>query len=293
MGGSNETFAYPPIADHFLWIADGKPRRDMTPEDLAERHRKDRETYRRMRERMASDPVYREARLAVSRETTRRYRERHPQTEAQQELRRARDNARYAALSKELGEKRRRAYVGDKADRIRANNSRWFAKHREERSARQRARRRSDGDAVRARERAARRRSYERDPRAYLKRQKEWRAKNLDKARLYVRISGQKRRAASAGTGFTLQQWLAVVEFYGGRCAYCGETGPVEIEHKIPLSRGGTNDISNIVPACRRCNRRKLAKTDVEFRALLEREAKIKAESSETEPGPDGSAPAG
>jgi len=294
MGGSTESFAYPPIADYSLWIADAKPRRDMTPEELAERHRKDRATYRRMRERMEIDPEYREARLAVSRETTRRYRERHPATEEEKEARRARDNARYAALSKELGDRRRRSYFGEDAERIRANNRRWHSNHREERNERRRARRRSDeGDAIRAKEREVRRREYERDPQRFLTSQKEWREKNPERARLYVRVSNQKRRIAGAGTSFTREQWLAVVEAHGGRCAYCGADGPLEIEHRVPLCRGGTNDISNIVPACRPCNRRKQKKTDAEFRALLQRERAIKEASSEKGPGPDGSAPAG
>lgn len=41
------------------------------------------------------------------------------------------------------------------------------------------------------------------------------------------------------------------------RCAYCRSTGPLEIEHVIPVSSGGSNEIENIVPACGSCNRSK------------------------------------
>lgn len=42
-----------------------------------------------------------------------------------------------------------------------------------------------------------------------------------------------------------------------GRCALCGK--PIEfkhmtIDHKTPLSRGGTNALDNLQPACRVCN---------------------------------------
>jgi 5-methylcytosine-specific restriction endonuclease McrA len=76
------------------------------------------------------------------------------------------------------------------------------------------------------------------------------------------------RRVAAAGS-FTSAEWLAVVEEHAGRCAYCGEGGPLEADHRIPLSRGGTNAIDNILPACRRCNAKKHQMTEQEFRARL------------------------
>ena len=51
--------------------------------------------------------------------------------------------------------------------------------------------------------------------------------------------------------------------------AYRGEVGPLQVDHRVPLSRGGTNSIDNILPACRSCNGRKHAMTEAEFRALL------------------------
>lgn len=49
---------------------------------------------------------------------------------------------------------------------------------------------------------------------------------------------------------------------YDGRCAICGK--PVKfkemtVDHKTPLSRGGTNDMSNLQVACNTCNRLKNA----------------------------------
>lgn len=56
----------------------------------------------------------------------------------------------------------------------------------------------------------------------------------------------------------------------GNRCFYC--PGPFEeVDHVIPIKRGGTNELSNLVPSCRRCNRLKSdrALTRSEMRALL------------------------
>jgi 5-methylcytosine-specific restriction endonuclease McrA len=108
---------------------------------------------------------------------------------------------------------------------------------------------------------------------------KQWRLRNLERARAYVRVSGNKRRAAAAGQHFTFKEWEELLRSHNGRCAYCGSTERIEADHRTPLCRGGSNQISNILPACRPCNRRKHRKTEDEFRALLEREAKERRES--------------
>lgn len=45
-----------------------------------------------------------------------------------------------------------------------------------------------------------------------------------------------------------------------GICHYCGEKinpGDLTMDHKIPLSRGGLSEKSNLVPACKECNNKK------------------------------------
>ena len=52
-----------------------------------------------------------------------------------------------------------------------------------------------------------------------------------------------------------------------GRCFYCDRRSEfMEVDHFVPLSRGGSNWISNIVWACRNCNRRKTNKLPWEWR---------------------------
>jgi 5-methylcytosine-specific restriction endonuclease McrA len=85
------------------------------------------------------------------------------------------------------------------------------------------------------------------------------------------RARGQNYRARryAADGSFTPAAWLALVAVYGGRCAYCGERGPLEADHRTPLARGGSNRIENILPACHRCNARKHLTTEIEFRTRL------------------------
>lgn len=87
--------------------------------------------------------------------------------------------------------------------------------------------------------------------------------------------------------------WSTLKEIYDHRCYYCGsKSRSLQKEHLIPLARGGTNDISNIVPACRDCNLRKSTLTDQEFITLLRDEAEYaarrKGAGPETQEAPPG-----
>ena len=57
-------------------------------------------------------------------------------------------------------------------------------------------------------------------------------------------------------------------------CTYCGyrrRASSLDIDHVIPVARGGSNDPSNLQVICRRCNLRKGVQTDEEFRARYSR----------------------
>ncbi len=38
------------------------------------------------------------------------------------------------------------------------------------------------------------------------------------------------------------------------RCRNCGSTQDLDVHHIVPLSRGGTNHLDNLVTLCRRCH---------------------------------------
>jgi 5-methylcytosine-specific restriction endonuclease McrA len=44
-------------------------------------------------------------------------------------------------------------------------------------------------------------------------------------------------------------------------CVYCGSADRLELDHVVPMSRGGTNRPENVVIACCPCNRRKFTGT--------------------------------
>lgn len=59
-------------------------------------------------------------------------------------------------------------------------------------------------------------------------------------------------------------------EVLNAECAYCGFPYPTEVDHVMPFSRGGTDERSNLAPACEPCNREKLDSTPEEWRAWRE-----------------------
>jgi hypothetical protein len=50
---------------------------------------------------------------------------------------------------------------------------------------------------------------------------------------------------------------VAVLVRDGGRCRRCRSATNLEVDHLIPVSKGGDSDESSLQTLCRRCNRRK------------------------------------
>jgi 5-methylcytosine-specific restriction endonuclease McrA len=64
--------------------------------------------------------------------------------------------------------------------------------------------------------------------------------------------------------GYHIREYL--LEKWGRKCAYCGKTGvPLQVEHIIPRSRGGSDRVSNLTLSCGRCNQKKGDRTAAEF----------------------------
>ena len=132
---------------------------------------------------------------------------------------------------------------------------RWRAAHRE---------------LSRQRNREYKRALYARDPEAQKARIAAYYAKHPDLLRAKDHRYRARRREAEGH--FTGAEWVELVTHYQYVCGYCGGPGPLQADHRVPLCRGGTNYIENIIPACARCNQRKGSETEAEFRDRLARE---------------------
>ncbi len=90
---------------------------------------------------------------------------------------------------------------------------------------------------------------------------KAWREANPDRMRLLANRRAKRLRTAPGGRFYpTRPDYLLRVQEYGGLCAYCLKAPYTELDHAIPLSRGGTNHMYNVFPACRPCNAQKYNK---------------------------------
>jgi 5-methylcytosine-specific restriction endonuclease McrA len=80
----------------------------------------------------------------------------------------------------------------------------------------------------------------------------------------------RRRKALLAQAGVfavTAKDWRRLKDRHGGRCAYCDVKAPLTMEHVVPISRGGTHGVGNLLPACANCNSSKRHRLLVEWRA--------------------------
>lgn len=91
----------------------------------------------------------------------------------------------------------------------------------------------------------------------------------------YVILEKSRRRRArkiNAPSSFTEADFQRKLAEHGFKCFYCGKElkkGDITRDHYIPISKGGSDSIINIVPACRSCNCRKRNKMPHEFMLVL------------------------
>jgi 5-methylcytosine-specific restriction endonuclease McrA len=135
----------------------------------------------------------------------------------------------------------RRKYQEEHKEEISEYKKRWAAENEESVSA-------------------SRRKHYERYREEIIARSKKWAEDNPEKVRQAKADNCRKRRAARHASpgSFTAEEFEAMCDAYGNRCLACDDTEAVlEADHVVPLTRGGTDDIRNILPLCGSCNRKK------------------------------------
>lgn len=70
-----------------------------------------------------------------------------------------------------------------------------------------------------------------------------------------------------------------------GECWYCGVPVGIDfvVEHATPVSKGGTNDIDNLLPACSACNSEKRDKNVEQYREYLKSKDPARIAAAEIE----------
>ena len=108
---------------------------------------------------------------------------------------------------------------------------------------------------------AKNRRRYDRWVKAYRKAHPEWGVNAVNRRRA--------RLQSAPARDLTSRQWREIKAAYGNRCAYCNKRTKLTQDHVVPISKNGSHTVSNVVPACRRCNSRKGAGPAPNYQPLL------------------------
>lgn len=152
------------------------------------------------------------------------------------------------------------------------NAAQWNKNHPEEARNHRRKWRKNNPDKARE----ATRRWEEEHPTSYFTpeynrtRYQRWKNEQPESYRARNKAVKANRRArkAHAPGSYTQTQWLLLKSQYNYTCLRCSRSEPeikLTPDHIVPLSRGGSNDISNIQPLCHSCNSSKGTKT-IDFR---------------------------
>jgi 5-methylcytosine-specific restriction endonuclease McrA len=85
---------------------------------------------------------------------------------------------------------------------------------------------------------------------------------NQNAVRSKLRSSKDLSRKVARERGIQKISKLRLMRLYNAArwsCIYCGRFCrlSITIDHVVPLSKGGNNEISNLVPACKQCNNAK------------------------------------
>lgn len=81
----------------------------------------------------------------------------------------------------------------------------------------------------------------------------------LMRQRIYTKIRSIRMRKAKLTGTHTKEQWDSLQKKHNYKCFYCNGHHPwgLDKDHIIPISKGGSDLISNIVPSCNKCNSKK------------------------------------
>lgn len=90
---------------------------------------------------------------------------------------------------------------------------------------------------------------------------------NRDQYRIRWSRKNKVRKAAADKTKdkLTLKQWREIKKAQNNKCYYCNVSCDLELEHVMPLSKGGEHSRKNVVGACQKCNAKKQEKLPETF----------------------------
>jgi hypothetical protein len=163
-----------------------------------------------------------------------------------------------------------RAYHEAHGSEAKDRHRSYYLAHREKAAEQVRRYRQEHQQAYRARRHAW----YLAHRAEHLAQSRAWKQTHPERRRELARWHTRQRKARLRATGgyFTRHDIALLYKGQDGCCAYCHCLlgAAYEIEHKVPVSRGGSSWPDNLALACGPCNRRKGRMTAEEFIQMLE-----------------------
>jgi len=93
-----------------------------------------------------------------------------------------------------------------------------------------------------------------------------WKEANRELLRAIDSNKRDRRRAKIKSNGTFKVTSKDLAKMYGKPCVYCGERDNIQIDHVIPIAKGGVHGIGNLQPLCKVCNSKKSDKYMMQFK---------------------------
>jgi 5-methylcytosine-specific restriction endonuclease McrA len=104
------------------------------------------------------------------------------------------------------------------------------------------------------------------DHNKHLAHKKKWQHNNKERENARKKAKGyldiRRGRIKQNAKQISTKEWLKLST---KDCTYCGQPGG-EVDHIIPLARGGSHSIGNLTSSCRKCNSSKGMKLLIEWK---------------------------
>jgi 5-methylcytosine-specific restriction endonuclease McrA len=174
----------------------------------------------------------------------------------------------------ERGRESRRRWKENNPEKIAASRQREKAKPykpRDKKKAAISAKR--DYEKHKEARRARMREYYEANRQKLIERSAKWHQDNREQSRETFRLCRARRRAREMGSPdqHTKADLADILRLQAHRCAYCRANlreVRKQVDHIVPLSRGGSNGRANLQYLCEPCNQKKNAQDPIDYARL-------------------------
>jgi 5-methylcytosine-specific restriction endonuclease McrA len=83
------------------------------------------------------------------------------------------------------------------------------------------------------------------------------RSRDPERRRRHYLTQQVPRRTADKSVRVKTKEWTAILDAAGRKCLHCGASENLQMDHIIPVTKGGLTSVDNVQPLCKPCNQHK------------------------------------